>query len=206
MKLIFGLAILSLFILLSVPVLAESNATSSSRNKDLKTVKVEKLEKTDLKEREATESVEIRIGKLEAGKKLLVVRIRKSVIERYGVYEKLIERSGNLLTKLQERIDKAQKSGLNTKVVDGYMNDAKIKLADAQANLNSIKSLKDTAIDKTTFQDIQKKFIVIHRDLNAIRLDGAKVISELKRYNTENEKLTPKPTKVKSATTSAEKS
>lgn len=193
MKLITGLATISLFVILSVPVLAENTATTSTKAQNLKEL--------ELRSGKVQETVETRIEKLEPNKKLIVRRIRNSIIVRYGVYEKLIERSGNLLTKLQERIDKAQKAGFNTRVVDGYMTDAKDKLADAQANLNSIKALKDTAIDKTTFQSIQKKFIIIHKDLNAVRQDGAKIIAELKKYNSDTPKLTPKPTKT--ATTSA---
>lgn len=197
MKLITGLTIILLFIILSVPVLAENNSPSSAKN----LLRVEKVDGSELKNKEAKETIEAKIEKLEPRRKLSVMKVRNSVMVRNGVYEKLIERSGNLLTKLQERIDRAQKAGLNTKVVDGYMTDAKAKLEDAKLTLESIKTLRDSAIDKKTFQDIQKKFIIIHKDLNAIRLDGAKVISELKKYNAS---VTPKPTKT--ATTSAEKS
>lgn len=203
MKLIVSLIIISLFVILSVPVLAENTATSPAK---LKSTKIEKVEKIATKSGEVKESIEVKMEKLEPKRKQNVEKIRNSVTVRYGVYEKLIERSGNVLTKLQERIDKAQKLGFNTKIVDGYMTDAKAKLEDAKTNLASIKSLKGTSVNKTTFQDIQKKFKIIHSDLNTIRLDGAKVISELKKYNSENEKLTPKPTRVKSATTSGEKS
>lgn len=182
MKIVTGLTIILLFVILSVPVLAENTSTSSS----IRTAKVE-----------AEENIEAKLEKLNPNKKVIVLRIRNNVIVRFRVFEMLIERSGNLLTKLQERIDKAQTLGFNTKVVDGYMNDAKAKLDDARITLESIKLLKDTAIDKKTFQDLQKKFIIIHKDLNAVRLDGAKVISELKKFNA----ATPKPTKT--ATTSA---
>ncbi len=200
MKFITGLTVLLFFVLLSVPVLAENSATNSTKPRELKNVKAENIE---LKNGKVEETLEVKIEKLEPKRKQNVIKVRNSVVVRYGVYEKLIERSGNLLTKLQERIDKAQKAGFNTKVVDGYMTDAKAKLEDAKTNLESIKSLKNSAIDKKTFQDIQKKFIVIHKDLNTVRQDGAKIISELKKYNSENPKLTPKPTKT--ATSSAEK-
>ncbi|MDO8570250.1 MAG: hypothetical protein Q7R97_01540 [Candidatus Daviesbacteria bacterium] len=203
MKIITSLTLVLLFVVLSVPVLAENSATNSTKAKELKNIKVEKVEKIELRNGKVEETIENKIEKLEPKRKQNVIKVRNSVEVRYKVYEKIIERSGNLLTKLQEKIDRAQKAGINTKVIDGYMTDAKAKLADAQTNLNSIKDLKDSAIDKTTFLDIQKKFQLIHKDLNAIRLDGAKVISELKRYNAENEKLTPKPTRTKSATASA---
>ncbi|MDO8638001.1 MAG: hypothetical protein Q7R43_00365 [Candidatus Daviesbacteria bacterium] len=197
MKFITTLTIVLLFIFLSVPVLAEKSATSSvTKNQELK--KPEKIE----------DNIETKINKLEPKKKDSVLRLRNTVTVRYGVYEKLIEKSGNLLTKLQEKIDVAQKAGFNTKVADGYMTDAKAKLDDAKLTLDSIKTLQGTAIDKATFQSIQKKFIIIHKDLNAVRQDGAKVISELKRFNAVTPKVTPKltPKPTKSATSSAEKS
>lgn len=197
MKLITILGIILFFIVLSVPVLAENNVSSSAGN-------LKRVEKTELGNGKVKEAIEAKIEKLEPKRRLSVMKVRNSVMVRYGVYEKLIERSGNLLTKLQERIDRAQKAGLNTRVVDGYMSDAKLKLEDAKATLESIKALQGEALDKKTFLDIQKKFIIIHKDLNAIRLDGAKIISELKKYNAEKPKLTPKPTRT--ATTSAEKS
>lgn len=194
MKIVISLIIISFFIVLSVPVLAENSATNSTKDKNTQSVGVEK----------ADDSVKTKIEKLEPKRKEAVKKVRNSVTVRYGVYEKLIEKSGNLLTKLQERIDKAQKAGLNTKVVDGYMIDAKTKLEEAKLTLDSIKTLQGTALDKTSFQNIQKKFIIIHKDLNTVRQDGAKVISELKKFNSVTPKLTPKPTK--SATSSAEKS
>lgn len=203
MKLITGLTVLLFFVVSSVPVLAENSATSSTKVKELINTRAEKIGE---KNEKAEENIEIKINKLELKRKEAVLKVRNSVAVRYGVYEKLTEKTGNLLTKLQEKIDVAQKAGLNTKVADGYMTDAKAKLEDAKLNLEGIKSIQGDAIDKKTFQDIQKKFIIIHKDLNTVKQDGAKVISELKRFNSANEKLTPKPTKVKTATSSAEKS
>ena len=206
MKLITGLGIILFFVILSVPVLAENTATSSAATtvrpqniKDIREVKVEKIKKAELENGEVREAMETKIERLESKRKESVVKVRNSIAIRYGVYEKLIERSGNLLTKLQEKVDVAQKAGLNTKVVDGYMTDAKTKLEGAKLTLDSIKTLQGTAIDKKAFQNIQKKFIIIHKDLNTVKLDGAKVVAELKRFNA----VTPKPTK--EATTSAGK-
>lgn len=205
MKLITGLTVVLFFVVLSVPVLAENTATTSNK---LKVIKVEKIKDVELKNGEIKETTETKIEKLEPNKKDAVKKVRNSVAVRLGVYEKLIERSGNLLTKLQEKIDVAQKAGMKTNVVDGYMTDAKAKLEDAKLTLESIKTLQGTAIDKKTFQDIQKKFIIIHKDLNTVKQDGAKVISELKRYNAFTPKVTPKltPKPTKTATSSAEKS
>ncbi|MFH0936850.1 MAG: hypothetical protein V1808_00985 [Candidatus Daviesbacteria bacterium] len=144
-------------------------------------------------------------NKLEDVKANLLARVRNAAVVRWEIYNKLIATSEKLLTKLQERIDKAKALGMDTKLVDVNMADAKTKLADAKTKLEEIKSLKETAMDKKTFLEVQKKFQAIHKDLNAIRLDGAKIISSIKSFNTTQPKPTnqPKPTKVKNSTTSA---
>lgn len=119
-------------------------------------------------------------------------KVRNSLIVRFEVYSKLVSRSGNLLDKLQERIDRARASGKNVADAEVAMKDARSKLADATSILNDIKAKKDTAIDKTTFKSLRDKLQAVHKDLNVIHKDAGKIISVLKAFNSASPSATRK--------------
>lgn len=112
-----------------------------------------------------------------------IEKVRTSIISIYEAYSKLTLRAGQLLDKLQVRIDKAKTAGNNVTAAETAMTDARAKLADANNILASLKDKKDTAIDKATFQTLRKQLQTVHKDINAVRLDGAKIISSLKGFN-----------------------
>ncbi len=106
-------------------------------------------------------------------------KVKNSIISIFDSYSKLTFRAGELLDKLQTRIDKAKAAGNNVTSAETAMKDAKARLADANNILSNLKAKKDTAVDKTTFQSLRKQLQTVHKDLNAVRLDGAKIISVL---------------------------
>lgn len=173
---LFSIAILSLFIL---PVLAKESTTPGSNRSENAKDKVENmLERKSEKEGS-------KAGEIEDQKKQNINRIRNSINARWNAYDKLSSRSGQLLDKLQIRIDKAKAAGQNTSDADAAMTDARAKLADARAKLNVLKGLVGTAMDKNSFKDAQKKFQAVHKDLNIVRQDAAKIIKTLRSFNSE---------------------
>lgn len=120
---------------------------------------------------------------LEAKKNQALVRVRASATARWGVFNRVTSRAGELLDKLQIRITAAKNSGKNTADLENWMTDARVKLADSQNILTSLQDKKGTAMTRSEFQDIQSKFKIMHMNLNTIRLDAAKMISSLKAIN-----------------------
>lgn len=165
-------------------------------------------------EMKTLEKVENRVNalkeKLESKRENLLEKVRNSVVVRIDVYQKLIGRSEDLINKLQSRVDTAKTAGKDVKDAEVVLADAKLKLADAKTKLSEIEALKIKvaevknssasaqviSLDKQNFKEIQTKFQIIHKDLNAIRLDVAKVIRILGKFNSRNEST-------KSATTSS---
>ncbi|MDD2823082.1 MAG: hypothetical protein PHQ59_03285 [Candidatus Daviesbacteria bacterium] len=110
-------------------------------------------------------------------------RVRNSITARVNAYTKLASRSGQLLDKLQVRIDRAKDAGKDTTDSVNAMRDARAKLADAQSKLTSLKALVGTDLDKNGFREAQKTLQAVHKDLNIVKQDASKIIRNLKSFN-----------------------
>lgn len=163
-KIIVTLFFICIFSLILSPVLAEQEKAQTG---------VEKK----------SENVSTKAANLEDQRTQNITRVRASVNARWNAYNKLIKSSGQLLDKLQIRIDKAKAAGQNTTNAEAAMTDARTKLADAKLKMDGLKSLVGVAMDKNSFKDVQKKFQDVHKDLNMVRQDAAKIISNLKSFN-----------------------
>lgn len=194
-KLIFGALAVFIFILVVVPALAEESSTSAGNvapslkerllNKiqriEIRTDK--KIDKIEANTEKRVERIENRIEGSTSAKVKVVERVRNSVGVRWNVFNKAVEKTVVLLDKLQARIDSAKGAGKDTKEAEGSIVDARAKLDNIKTKLTEIESLKGTAVDKTTFLEIQGKFKEIQRDLHIIRVDASKIIRILKGFN-----------------------
>lgn len=171
-KTIAFLIFIFMFSLVLTPVFAEENENSAITN-----IREKVKAQAGLGERENDSTTS-------ANKKAqAAIKLRVAVSARWDAYNKLITRSGQLLDKLQTRINTAKAAGVDTKNSEALMADARAKLADATTQMNGIKNLSTTAINKNTFKEVQKKLQAIHKDLNIVKQDAAKIISNLKSYN-----------------------
>ncbi|KKS13935.1 MAG: hypothetical protein UU67_C0012G0009 [Candidatus Daviesbacteria bacterium GW2011_GWB1_41_5] len=170
-------------ILLVAPVLTLAEDTSPSATKRIENLK-QKVE-------DVRENIKARVEEPKLTREQIreekTIKVRKSIIAIFESYSRLTMKAGQLLDKLQARIDRAKAAGENTTAAETAMKDARVKLADATKILDDIKGKKDTAVDKPTFLQIRKKLQTVHKDLNAIRLDAAKIISSLRSFNSQKE-------------------
>ncbi|MFA5933103.1 MAG: hypothetical protein WCV81_02435 [Microgenomates group bacterium] len=111
------------------------------------------------------------------------IKVRTAVTSRWTAYDKLIIRAGQLLDKIQIRINRAKAAGADTKSSEALMTDARAKLTDAKSKMDALKSLVGTGLDKNSFKNAQMNLQTVHKDLNIVRQDVAKIISNLKSYN-----------------------
>lgn len=189
-KIILSLFFILVFSVILSPVLAHEDENEGSRSGGVLSNIKAKVQ-TILERRSNDDSS--KAANLDSKKAENIARVRNSLKARWDAYDKLVVRSGLLLDKLQIRIDKAKAAGKDTKDMDKQMTDARAKLADARTKLDGLKSLIGTNLDKNGFKDAQKTLQAVHKDLNAVRLDAAKIIKNLRSFNSE-----------KSATESAE--
>lgn len=115
-------------------------------------------------------------------------RVRQATKARWGVLNRMTNRTEALLNKLQERIDKAKIAGKDVTEAENLMADARSKLNEARMILVEFQGKETTAVDKTAFQTIQGKFQAVHKNLNVVRQDGAKIIRILKGFNSATSK------------------
>lgn len=176
-KLLISTFFICFLIIFIAPVLAEQSTTSS-------------------KERNSTKAAELENQRIKNTE-----RIRVSVRARWEAYNRLLIHTTTLLDKIQIRIDNAKLAGKDTKSMEIIMADARIRLADAKTKMDEIKSLKETALDKKTFLEVQSRLQAVHKDLNAVRLDVAKIIRTLKFFNSSKSATSSaKPASTTSAT------
>lgn len=119
-----------------------------------------------------------------------LAKVRNSVVSRIDAYQRLIKMEEELLNKIQSRIDKAQAGGKDMVEVQFYMKDARARLADAQGKLSEIGAARGDALTKAEFKEIQLKFQIIHKNLNLIRLDAAKIIRTFGGFNSQSTEAT----------------
>lgn len=178
-----------------VQAVRNTTATSSGTNNIIKNA--EKIENIDKRIQVAEELKEKKISTLEAKKNQITERLRQAVISRYENISRLITKSEELLNKLQERINLAKQAGKNTAEAEKWMNDARLKLNSAKTKLSAIEGKKGNPVNKVDFRNLQLAYQSIHKDLNTVRIDAAKIISNLKAFNSASTSA------VKKATTSA---
>jgi len=130
-------------ILLVAPVLTLAEDTSPSATKRIENLK-QKVE-------DVRENIKARVEEPKLTREQIreekTIKVRKSIIAIFESYSRLTMKAGQLLDKLQARIDRAKAAGENT-------------------------TAAETAV---------------HKDLNAIRLDAAKIISSLRSFNSQKE-------------------
>lgn len=165
------------FIFVLSPVLAEEKENQRQEGSEVKAVSVESIREAI--KPGATNAATVRQNAL--------IKVRNALTSRWNAYNKLVTVAGNLLDKLQIRIDKAKAAGKDVTAATAAMADARIKLADAKSKMDSLKGLLGTNLDKNGFKNAQQTLQAVHKDLNAIRLDAAKIISNLKSFNSEKE-------------------
>lgn len=183
-KITFSLLVVFLFTTIAVPVFAEENATPKRSIVPILKEKLERrIPKIASKAAERVEKIENRIEGLDKVRSGLVLRVRHATGVRWGVLNKAIERSEDLLAKLQIRIEKAKAAGKDVTEAESLMVDAKKSLEDAKAKLEDIESKKDEAINKETFLEIQTQFKAINQNLHTIRINASKIIRILKGFN-----------------------
>lgn len=190
-KIIITLFLISVFSFSLSPVLAEQNIEKPNIQAIEKKVQTAFERKSENSSSKAANSENQRTQNL--------TRVRNALTARWNAYDRLVKLSGQLLDKLQIRINQAKAAGKNTTNAEAAMTDARAKLADAVAKMDAIKPLLGTTMDKNSFMNIQKSLQAIHKDLNMVRLDAAKIISNLKSFNSST-----KSAEIR-ATTSAEK-
>lgn len=167
------------------PVSAEQSSPSGTSVKNLKEKIENRIENIKQKEDRLKEE---RKGK-----------VRQAAQIRWQVFNRVIQKSENLLDKLQIRIDRAKAAGKDVTAANTAMTDARAKLADAKTILEGIKDMTEKPVDKTAFTTIRSKFKAILEDLHVVRKDAAKIINSLKSFNSATSSAVNK-----TATTSAQ--
>jgi len=110
-------------------------------------------------------------------------RVRKSLEARYDVYDRAIARTGALLDKLQERVDKAREAGEDVSGIESNMAEAKAALDNTKVLLAEIKDNKDLELDKDGYQTVNNLYHESRKELQTVRENATEVIKELKSYN-----------------------
>ena len=184
-KLLLGIILISASIIL-VPVLVEAGEPQYPPSlKPTSTSGIKQLEdQFDGKLREVRQKVEERIeGKKERVEATRTARVKNSIQVREGVFARAVSLVERILDRLQMRIDKAKEAGKDVTQMAGLMSDARAKLADAKTRLEGIKSKRGTVTDKSGFKDLQTEFQAIRRDIHGARENAARIIRELKGFN-----------------------
>lgn len=181
-KLILSLSLLLLFTLVAGPILAEENATTSTRPLPLK-IKDRLENKLENRTTKVEIRLEERLKQLDKVRRQAVERVRKALLAHWNVLNKAVERVDKLLGKLQLRIDKAKVAGKDTSEAEKLMAEAKEKLAQAKENLAEIKELKENSVTKDEFTTIRGQIKEIWQDLQVVKQNAAKIIRILKGFN-----------------------
>lgn len=174
---------LLVFIVLSLvvitnPVLAleESDFPTPTKSNRLNQINAQLRDKLKIKEA----SRQAKIVKMEAN---MLKRFKKFVEQRINQADKIINREGILLDKLQIRIDAARVAGKDVTELNRLMVDARAKLADAKSRLEAIKTQSAKAEDKTSFKNFGSEFGAIYKDLKDVKVDASQIIRQLKGFN-----------------------
>lgn len=178
-------------ILLAVTVLSfgGANYVRAEKPLDASTAAKAKHVAPGLKERalakveSVKEKIAARQEERQDKKETIVERVRQSVKARWEAYKKAIARTDALLDKLQIRIDRAKEAGEDIAEMETLMADARENLAAASEKLAEIESQKGEDVNKASFLEIHNLFRAITKDLHAVRVDAAKIISLLKSFN-----------------------
>lgn len=178
-KTLVALFLLSVFAFSFSPVLAEENTTGS--NSPLNTENIKEKVRVALERK--PESTGTKSANADERKAQGLTKVRAAIVARWNAYDRLVNVAGQLLDKLQIRINNAKAAGKNTAMAEAAMTDARAKLADARAKLDGIKASSGTTTDKNTFLNLQKSLQAVHKDLNIVKQDAAKIISTLRSFN-----------------------
>jgi hypothetical protein len=189
-KIIVTLLFIFMFIALLSPALAIEREDDDDDSRDkLKNIKekVQNILETRKPDKISSKTGNLNNSTASAKKEEDKKRIRNSITVRWNAYSKLLTRSGQLLDKLQIRIDKAKTAGKDTTEVVNAMTDARAKLADAKSKMETLKGLLGTDLDKNGFKEAQKNLQAVHKDLNIVKQDASKIIRNLKSFNSEKD-------------------
>lgn len=111
----------------------------------------------------------------------------RAVVDKYTSHlEKIIDRSENLLDKVQTRIVRERVAGENTVELERLMNESRASVASAEAKLNEVEEMKSTATTKANFVLIRDKFKSAKINLQLAKRDAAEMVSTLKKFNSSN--------------------
>ncbi len=169
-KIILSLFCIALLSVAIIPVLAEesttpdSNRGQSNREREARIAEMRR-------EKDSTKT-----GELENQRNKNIERVRVSIKARAEAYNNIIKRSEILLDKLQQRINAAKAAGKDIKSAEIAMTEARANLKDANTKMDEVRSLVGTSMNKQEFKDVQQKLQSIHKDLNMIKQNAARII------------------------------
>jgi septation ring formation regulator EzrA len=119
----------------------------------------------------------------EEAKAKILGGVRNFANARTSASEKAIVKAEALASKLQLRIDQANKAGKYTTGEEKLMTDIRNKIADAKTRVASLKEDTLAAETKADFTAVQTQLKAVRDDLRIVSQDSAKIIKSLKSFN-----------------------